>query len=220
MPALKVGIFATQYPTVSGEGGIGTYTRTLVEALVELKQGAHVLTLGATAGKAIAGGIPVDIIPRHHASIIDRVLPGASSCWDIGERAMQLSRTKGLDLFEFPNWEGLGLWFALRLSIPLVVRLHTSSAETQEIDGLRTTWRLKCDISREKMQVHRADALVTHSDAHRQRMAAELSIDPGKITVIPHGITVYPRFVREHTQHCEPTVVFLGRLEKRKGALD
>ena len=160
------------------------------------------------------------MISRGYVPVIDRLLPGATSCWRIGQRAAQLTRAHGLELFEFPNWEGLGLWFALKRSIPLVVRLHTSSAETQEIDSLAPSWRLKCDIRREQMQVNRADALVTHSDAHRQRMATELSIDRETIAVIPHGISVYPQFVREQRQNAENTVVFLGRLEKRKGALD
>jgi glycogen(starch) synthase len=220
MPILKVGLFSPHYPTIAGEGGIGTYTRTLAEALAGLGQSAHVLTLGTASMQGFAGEIPVDVIPRQYFPVVDRLLPGATACWRIGEKAAQLTRSRGLELFEFPNWEGLGLWFALRRSIPLVVRLHTSSAETQEIDGLPSTWRLKCDIRRERMQVYRADALVTHSDAHRQRMAAELSIDPERIVVIPHGISLYPRFIRDQTEKSETTVLFLGRLERRKGALD
>ena len=197
MPALRVGLFSPHYPTVSGEGGIGTYTRTLAEALARLGQSAHVLTVGTTTGQTIAGDIPVDIVARRYVPILDRLLPGADSCWRISKRATQLTRSRGLELFEFPNWEGLGLWFALKRSIPLVVRLHTSSTESQEIDGLPPTWRLRCDIRRERMQVYRADALVTHSDAHRQKMAEELSIDPERIVVIPHGIVVDPRFMRD-----------------------
>ena len=196
------------------------YSRTLAEGLAEMGQAAHVLTLGESSHRTVAGGIPVDVVKQRYLPFVDRLLPGAASCWRIGERALQLSRAHNLQLFEFPNWEGLGIWFALRRSIPLIVRLHTSSAETQQIDELSETWRLKCDVRREGLQVSQADALVTHSDAHRQRMAAELSIDPTNITVIPHGISVYPTFIRKPITKSEIHVVFLGRLERRKGALD
>jgi len=220
MTALRVGLFSPHYPTISGEGGIGSYTRTLAESLTASGHPTQVLTLGSSAGKTSVGNVPVDIVAKGYLPIVDRLLPGATPCWRIGNSAARLTRTSGLDVFEFPNWEGLGLWFALRRSVPLVVRLHTSSAETQQIDELPETWRLKCDVQRERLQVRAADALVTHSDAHRQRMAAELSIDPERITVIPHGIAVYPTFTREPAESTESTVVFLGRLERRKGALD
>ena len=220
MTPLKVGLFSPHYPSISGEGGIGTYTRTLAEAMTASGHTPHVLTTGPATRQAFAGVVAVDMVSRRYIPFIDRVVPGATACWRIGQRASALARSHGLDLFEFPNWEGLGLWFALRRSIPLVVRLHTSAAETQQIDGLPATWRLKCDIYREKLQIDRADALVTHSDAHRQRMAAELSIDPHRIVVVPHGIPVDIEFERDYRENRDVTVVFLGRLEKRKGAME
>ena len=220
MTALRVGVFSPHYPTISGEGGIGSYTRTLAEALTALGHPTHVLTLGSATGHASVGNVPVDIVATGYVPVIDRLLPGATPCWRVGNRARRLARTSRLDVFEFPNWEGLGLWFGLRRSAPLVVRLHTSSAETQLIDELPETWRLRCDVKRERLQVRAADALVTHSDAHRRRMAEELSIDPARISVIPHGISVYPTFTRVENERPELNVVFLGRLERRKGSLD
>ena len=220
MASLNVGLFSPNYPTISGEGGIGTYTRTLAEAMTASGHTPYVLTAGVATRQTFAGAVPVDVISERYVPIIDRLAPGATACWRIGERAAALARSHKLNLFEFPNWEGLGLWFALRRSIPLVVRLHTSATETHQIEGLPATWRLKCDIYRENLQTHRADVLVTHSDAHRHRMAAELSIDPHRIVVIPHGIPVDIEFKREYPENRDVTVVFLGRLEKRKGVME
>jgi glycogen(starch) synthase len=104
--------------------------------------------------------------------------------------------------------------------VPLVVRLSTSSAETQQIDDLPNSWHLSWDIKREKLQAKLADGLMTHSNAHRHKMAAELNINPDRISVIPLGVTVDPDFKRTYTTRTDHEVVYLGRLERRKGAVD
>ena len=217
---MRVGLFSPNYPGVTGDGGIGTYTRTLAEELLRMGHSTHVVSLGRTDERISAGGVVIETVAPRYIPIVDRLLPAASSLWRVGERSLAVSRTWHLEIFEFPNWEGLGLWFALRRQAPLVVRLHTSAAETQEIEQLRKTWGLFVDVQREKLQTRLADALVTHSRAHQQRMATEIGIAPETIKVIPHGIRTYPGFIRTNVPKTEATVVFLGRLERRKGALD
>jgi glycosyltransferase involved in cell wall biosynthesis len=51
-------------------------------------------------------------------------------------------------------------------------------------------------------------------------MAQELGIAKDRIAVIPHGIPVYPHFQRLYQARDELQVVFLGRLEIRKGTFD
>jgi glycosyltransferase involved in cell wall biosynthesis len=48
-------------------------------------------------------------------------------------------------------------------------------------------------------------------------MAIELDVDPETIAVVPHGIRAFPSFQRRSSENSELTVVFLGRLERRKG---
>jgi len=217
---MKVGFFSPNYPGISGDGGIGTYTRALARSLVDSGHGVQVVTTGDRTTQILANQVPVSVVKQQYSRVLDRILPGAGITRRVGQEALRVSRTAELDLFEFPNWEGLGAWFALRRRLPLVVRLSTSSAETQQIDGLPNSWRLKCDVAREKLQARLADALITHSNAHRQLMAKELGVDANRISVIPLGVDVYREFVRAQQPARPPTVVFLGRLEKRKGALD
>ena len=51
-------------------------------------------------------------------------------------------------------------------------------------------------MAREKFHANLADALVTHSYAHRGTMASELGVDASSIRVIPLGVPVYPQFTR------------------------
>jgi len=51
-------------------------------------------------------------------------------------------------------------------------------------------------------------------------MAHELAIRAESILLVPHGVPVRPDFVRPANGENELTIVYLGRLEKRKGTLD
>src|SRR5262249_53000048 len=61
---------------------------------------------------------------------------------------------------------------------------------------------------------------VTHSRAHRQRMVEELGVVADSIQLIPLGIPVSPEFTRPIRTPGPQTVVYLGRLEHRKGTVE
>jgi glycosyltransferase involved in cell wall biosynthesis len=129
-------------------------------------------------------------------------------------------REHRLDLVEIANWEGVGLGFMHASRAPKVVRLSTSSHETHELDGLRPNRWQAWDVRRERWQARAADALVTHSDAHRKLMAAELGLPCDRIHVIPLGIPLDAAFILAPRPPGPLTVVFLGRMEHRKGTVE
>jgi glycosyltransferase involved in cell wall biosynthesis len=217
---MKIGLFTPNYPGVTGDGGIGTYTRNLAHALCKLGHELHVVTPGPCRQHVADGPVTFHLIRGGHIRILDRLLPGSGNCYRIRCEMRQIVRQHQLDVVEFPNWEGFGSFFCLRRPVPVVVRLHTSSQESQEIDGTQTSRLVRWDVRRERWIVRLADSLVTHSEAHRRRMASELRIDAGRIHVIHHGVPVYPSFSRPTRQQNGLTVVHLGRMEKRKGVLD
>ncbi len=55
-----------------------------------------------------------------------------------------------LDVVEFPNHDGTGLWYSFRRPAPLVVRLHTSSLEAGQINGNIGSWAVRWDVRRER----------------------------------------------------------------------
>jgi hypothetical protein len=130
----------------------------------------------------------------------------------------RIAREHELDVVEFPNWEGMGLYYARRRRTPLVVRLYTSSLEAHTIDGTETQRLVRWDIHRERRQCRLADCLVTHSEEHRKKIADECGIPSDQIAIIPLGITSPPE-----TSECRDrelaTILHVGRLEHRKGTL-
>ena len=217
---MKIGFFSSSYPGVTGEGGIGTYTRNLAHALAALGHGVHVLTPGEARPTVEDGPVSVHLCRDDYFPVADRLVPGAGASFRVGTAMARLVKRHGLDVVEFPNWGGVGLWYAARRPAPFVVRLYTSAAETNLIDGVASRRDAAWDVRRERWLSRSADALVTHSDAHRRQMAEELGIDAARIALIPLGIPLGDAFERPRNRSGELTVVYLGRMEKRKGTLD
>ena len=217
---MKIGICTDGYPGLTAVGGIATYTRELAHGLCSLGHDVHVLTAGLPGAIVRDGPVWVHSTRADYFPIFDRILPGSGACYHIGTSMRRLVARYRLDVVEFPNHDGTGLWYSFRRPAPLVVRLHTSSLEAGHIDGNVETRIVRWDVRRERWLALSADTLVTHSQAHRQAMADELAIDSQRIAVIPHGITVDHDFRRPPTRGTELTVVFLGRMENRKGTID
>lgn len=217
---MKVCLYSPNYPGISGEGGIGTYTRQLARALSNLGHEPHVLTPGPTRDLVHEGPVTIHLAPADYYPILDRLMPGVGACWRIAKVMRQIVARYNIDVVEFPNWGGIGLAYGMGRPAPMVVRLHTSSLECSLIDGTGPSRLIAWDIRRERWLNLSADKLVTHSWAHRAKMAEELGINEDRINVVPHGIEVDPEFRRVPRCDKELKVVYLGRMEKRKGTID
>jgi glycosyltransferase involved in cell wall biosynthesis len=216
---MKIGYFTPCYPGVTGEGGIGTYTRDLARGLARLGHEIHVVSQGKSPDIVCDGPVTVHVVATRRSRILDRLVPGAGFSIQLWRAMSKIVSEHGLEIVEFPNWEGFGWLFASFRSVPLVVRLSTSSLESQKIDGTPQSRETRWDVRREHWLARRADALVTHSHAHREFMADELGIAGDRIDVAPLGIPVFPDFGRIARRADDLTVLYLGRMEKRKGTI-
>jgi glycosyltransferase involved in cell wall biosynthesis len=216
---MKIGFYTPNYPGITHEGGIGSYTRSMALGLSDLGHDVHVLTPGDRA-TTFDGRVAVHFTRTDHCRGIDRLMPGTGACVRVARSMRRLVKQHRLDVIEFANWEGYGLLFQWTRRPPTVVRLATSSKEAQEIDGTRIARRHRWDVYRERWQARSADLLVTHSDAHRRLMAAELGIDVNRIRLVPLGVSVAPEWTRPWKDTGSPSIVYLGRLEHRKGTVE
>jgi len=171
--SMKIGFYTPNYPGFNVEGGIGTYTRSLARTLSERGHQVHVLTPGQFADGSLDRAVAVHPARADYFRGIDRVVPGFGATYRVGAAMRALVRRHDLDIVEFANWEGRGLGYSARRSTPLVVRLSTSSLESQIIDENPPNRAARWEVRREYWAARAADVLVTHSQAHRQRMAED-----------------------------------------------
>lgn len=224
---MRVGIFTSAYPGINGTGGIPVYTHSLATGLVALGHEAHVLVHDdkrELEPTFTVDGVHLHAIPAPHAPLVARWLRGSRENLATSLAALRLCRRHDLDVFEFPNFDAMGVPFGAlrRVAPPMVVRLHTSTAECQAIEGRPRTVADRFDVWREKAQCARAAALVVSTKAHGEHMAKELGIDERRIGLVPLGLPdTAPKELREpRPRATPPTIAYVGRLEPRKGTID
>jgi glycosyltransferase involved in cell wall biosynthesis len=219
-----VGIFSDGYPGLTGSGGIATYTRALTLGLMELGHEVQLL-ISVSKGepdRVELDGVRAHLLPIDYLPVVERFLPGASQSAVVSARARWLAFRHKLDIFEFPNWEGRGAFYNLcRLGTPMVVRINTSLRETMEIEGAVFGRKERFEANLEKRACLAADAIYVSTRAHRSVIAAELGISESRMSIVPLGLPEASIVVREpRPRNVAPVVLFLGRLEARKGVTE
>jgi glycosyltransferase involved in cell wall biosynthesis len=203
------------YPALPTFGGIAIYTQRIARALSERGHQVHIVV--AKAGRVEDfedDGVRVHYCDVHWIPLLGRWLPGLGESFGVARRLATLARQHRFDLIEVPNWEGIGLASTFMLKCPVVVRLHTSLAESVETAGRTPTQPERFMMWSERAATRRASAVVTHSQAHRDRMAAACGVEA--IEVIPHGVPIPPHVTPPEGR----TVLSIGRMNARKGMED
>jgi glycogen(starch) synthase len=217
---MRVGIFTPTYPGITKtDGGIGTYTRDLGRALAT--RGHEVSVLAPVESGAQDGAVAIHPTSYRYVRGLDKIAPGLGPAGQVSLALRRLHAKRRFDLIELPQYDGPAIPWMLPRRTPVFVRLYTSSVQsfTENLGDLSRPdrWNLR----RERWLVRAARAVVTHSRAHARALAPVLDFDPEKITIIPLGVNPQPDYVRPARDPDAPLeVVFLGRLEHRKGAID
>lgn len=227
-PPLQICLLSGSYPPIRS-GGIGRYTQMLARGLYELGHRVHVVTRGDKEGVAVQGGVFVHTVPyqlsRYHQYKwfynAHHILNYSHAVYD---RVRRLVLNEGIEVVCSPLWQAEGLVTAVSGLLPVVVWLQTTLQQIAELQGM---WDQDMRIGSmlEQILVERSAFLVPISSAIQGTMKKgfqkALSI-PSR--VIPPGIVPVPE---DETRPFDPErksgpfiVLFVGRLEKRKGILD
>jgi glycosyltransferase involved in cell wall biosynthesis len=222
--ALRIGIFTDAYPGFTGSGGIATYTRALTLGLTRLGHEVHLL-ISVSDGEQESidlDGARAHLLPITYLPGAERLWPGAWQSAVVSAYARRLTHRHQLDIFEFPNWEGRGAFYNLvKWGTPMVVRINTSLRETIEVEGTSLGRKEKFEVDLENRTCLTADAIYVSTRAHRSAIATELGVSESRMSVVPLGLPDASMVVREpRPRNPAPIVLFLGRLETRKGVTE
>jgi glycogen(starch) synthase len=216
---MKIVMFATNLPGITTDGGIGSYVVALAKEFAARGHDVHVIGQHDRDCKKV-DGYTLWLDPMAYIPVFERLLPSLGAMLALNRIVKQISLQSRIDIIEYPNFEGTGLLSTIaNRSIPAVVRMSTSSQETGIIDGNSSDRWNQWAVWREKSLCRLADSLVTHSRAHEMHMRSELGLKDRQINIVPIGIDIVQNS-NVHKGNKSKTVVYLGRLEKRKGTID
>ena len=234
---LKIALLSYEYPPDTGFGGIGTYTWHHARALVELGHETHVLAgaLQATEMRTeVRDGVHV-----HRFWAGDKVMRtfeqlGAYRLWWTRQRLQNtwsmyrglgaLQRIHRFDIVEMPECGAEGALATRFVRVPTVVRLHSPARLIMDSYDVRRADIELCSIV-ERRALKTATALTSCSQFLAREVTEKLGIQRAIVT-ITNGLDVEwfdqsAVDVDIHAKYGIPhrpiTIVFTGRMERRKG---
>ncbi len=228
-------LVSREYPPFSG-GGIGTYAHSMTRAMVRSGEHPIVITVGpGERTEGIEDGVTVVRLPlaqgddwsAPHPAIRS---PETRAAWQalgphsvfamqVADELESLIVRYGIDLVEFADTGAAG-WFALNRrqnlgtygGVRMITHVHSPSAWIERTNRRCEPGRAMHELQRmEREQARWSDAVITPSHF----MAGWVQEHWG----VSASVIRYPRPVREepHVEVEEAGVLFVGRLEYRKG---
>ncbi len=229
---LSICLLSVDYPPRSTHG-VARSTETLARGLAELGHEVHVVTAGAGHRVYAQDGAwvhetgPVAI--RRYREFAAAGYSDLAAWMNHSHEALatvrSLIRNHAIQILDSPLWNLDGYVAAVAGDLPVAVRLVTAMRQIGEIHGdvsdeRRLLGELEVDFLR------RADLLVSNSAATERALSEVYGIDPGSVRhgLVHYGMVPAPeaalRSAPPPSRGGPSTVLFVGRLEGRKGILE
>ncbi|MFC1631390.1 glycosyltransferase family 4 protein [Candidatus Omnitrophota bacterium] len=222
---MNVCLISREYPPETGWGGIGTYTYQLAHGLAAQGHLVHVLAQSLDQDKDYFDG-QVHLHRIAHQTVFpykgrfSEFALRLEYSQRVYQRLKELIVQYKIDVVEAPNLSAEGFIYSLFKKVPLVVRLHTPYSEVIEFSKWPRTLdrRLSCWL--EDAVILKSDLITCSTVAHAGLIFRQLGLDlNGNVKKIPLGVPLpeIKRDIQLNHKKKGPTVLFVGRLEKRKG---
>lgn len=228
-PPLRLCLLSSGYPPDRFDG-VSRLTHLMAQGLFELGHSVHVVTRGEREELSFYDGAYVHkIVPTLDRYGIYQRLPdlyhSLNYSHSVHEKVKRLVLNDGIQLVDSPLWQFEGLVSAVSGEIPVVARLVTGHKQLQAIQDTPSHDATLIGEMEQRLLDHASHLLPnTRATFEAMRRAYELPTAPGQYTIVPYGIVPAPdEVVRPFDPESSPselTVLFVGRLEKRKGILD
>jgi hypothetical protein len=219
---LNICLISREYSPDTGWGGIGTYTYHLAHGLVNLGHQVHVIAQSLDVDKDyIDDNVFVHRIAHrtffYNKSFLKEFALRLEYSHRVYKKLKEVINKYHIDIVEVPNFSAEGFVYSLFKKTPLVTRLHTHFSEVIEFSQWPRTFDRYLSCWLEDSTILRSDLVTCSTRKHQEIIFNEIGLDSKNTEIIPLGIPL-PDFKQDNSKNEHPlTVLFIGRLENRKG---
>ncbi|MBI4536551.1 MAG: glycosyltransferase family 4 protein [candidate division NC10 bacterium] len=218
---LKILFISMEYPPETGGGGIGSYLVSIAPALAALGHDVHVLSAvhGQASRDYVDHGVTIHRRGQTRVRGLGRLrAPHTTARIRAGLSAfIEFHRLQAkFDVIEYPDWGAEGWVFALARPVPLVAQLHTPLPLIQQHNGLRLDRDSRIATFLERLSVRRAHVISSSSQLLVSALGDIGWLKARTVEVIPYAVDWIRWQDVPDVLNTNPTVLYLGRLERRK----
>lgn len=228
---MRIGLISREYPPETGFGGIATFVRHLAHGLKEIGHEVEVVCLAKESEKVVDdNGVRVHrVLPFK----IDGELDAVNRCMPYSRYVMlttlalwrkfhELHREKPFDVAESPELLSESIYASVLRVVPLVIRLYTPHSKfmAENLHNTAATFDHMFVATLERIAMAGADVLTSPSQDLAEFVAQDLPYPLEKIAIVRNPIDpeeFSPEGERALPGDGRDTVLFVGRLEERKG---
>lgn len=210
---MNIGFVSLENPySKNNNGGIGTYTGIMMKALSAKGHKVCFFTIGKEKDYRVRNtNIFVYFIYNMHTKYSNYF----EVSYLIYRKVMDVHFKHGLDIIETPEWLAQGYVLAVERKIPLITRLHTPLFLLKKITPEQVYYKEEELIMKlEEQQCKRSSIVTTPSFSLGEILGKEWGINS---IYIPNPIEIEED---EGYQELSDYILYMGRLEYRKGILD
>lgn len=225
---MRVGLVSREYPPDTALGGIGSQTWMKAHGLAALGHDVHVISQ-STNGRSyqyVDGAVHVyrspgldDVLPSH-TDLVQRL----SYSIAVAGALLKLQSRVALDIVDFPEWDSEGYAYLLNRtewnSVPAVVHIHgplVMLAHTIDWPSLDTE-DYRVGTAMEGTCLRLADGVFSSSACSADWCARFYNLNRSEIPVLHTGIDTKLFYPQSVAKDPNPTIIFVGRVSKGKGA--
>ncbi len=228
---MRICLISREYPPDTGWGGIATFANHLALGLTALGHEVEVVSLARDGARTVVqDGIRVHRVEPHQ---IDGDLGATALCMPysryvirtcsaLWKKFHEIHRANPFDVVDSPELLAEGLIPAVTKAAPLVIRLYTPHSKfiAEQLHNVTASYDHQFVAMLERVAMLSADAITSPSDDLADFVSADLNYPREAIRIVRNPIDpqqfspVGPRAIASDGR---PIVLFVGRLEERKG---
>jgi glycogen synthase len=232
---LTIAFVTPEYPPDPYSSGLATYTCTMAESLVARGHRVHVVSRGreGVPAAALQNGVNVHRVWPARPELPSFLTPSATTLlalrgipaeWryrrHVADTLDHLVRNHGVQVIEAVDMDAEAAFYDPKRhpSVPFVIRLHTPTAVGELFDRNLPEPARKIVREIERRHILRGTHVVGITDRATRRILDHMGIHGARVPSIPNPPSVDPDQVEAALGDDGETVLFVGRVNRWKGA--